>query len=257
MSSKKVNKAFNDDPKSSSTGHIMVSSTISNPDVKLLIKGVATLLHSNILEDIEDEKKIEPNSDSYYFDEEKYIAERPENFNEERKALLRKVPTQIDINGFIDALYDIAQFSPECCIICLIYINRIIILTGVPMLPTTWRPLVLISLMVAQKMWDDKYLNNSDFSVIYPFFTNEQLNTLEMKFLEMIQYNTHIKFGTYTKYFLELKGLEPDCTLKPMDMHSKAKLEKASLEMENNLKKNAKTSEKGLGAGQNTVYVIN
>ena len=60
--------------------------------------------------------------------------------------------------------------SGECCVICLIYINRIIALTSIPLLPTSWRPLVLISLMVAQKMWDDKYLSNSDFSTIYPFF---------------------------------------------------------------------------------------
>ena len=141
--------------------------------------------------------------------------------------------------------------------ICLIYLNRIFALTSIPLLPTTWRPLVLVSLMVAQKMWDDKYLNNSDFSTIYPFFDNEQLNKLELKFLELIQYNTHIKFSTYTKYYLELKAVEPDFPLKPMDMFTKAKLEHQSKSMEEKLKKNAKTSKDAKEAGQNTVYVIN
>ena len=167
------------DPKSSSTGHIMLSSTIANPDVKLIIKGVSTLLHSNLLEDVEDNRTINPGSDLYFFDEEKYIAEQPENFNQERINLLRKIPTKEDMSGFIDALYDIAQFSGECCVICLIYINRIFALTNIPLLPTTWRPLVLVSLLVAQKMWDDKYLSNSDFSTIYPFFDNQQLNVLD------------------------------------------------------------------------------
>ena len=111
--------------------------------------------------------------------------------------------------------------------------------------------------MVAQKMWDDKFLNNSDFSTIYPFFTNEQLNKLELKFLELIQYNTHIKFSTYTKYYLELKSVEPDFPLKPMDIFTKQKLENQSKAMEENLKKNAKTSKDAKEAGQNTVYVIN
>ena len=184
------------DPKSSSTGNVMLSSTIENPDVKLVIKYVSTLLHSNLLDDMEDEKSIDPKSELYFFDEEKYIAENPSNFNEERIALLRKVPKPDDLSGFIDALYDIAQFSGECCVICLIYLNRIFALTSIPLLPTTWRPLVLVSLMVAKKMWDDKYLNISDFSTIYPFFDKEQSNKPELKFLELIQYNTHIKFST-------------------------------------------------------------
>lgn len=245
------------DPKSSSTGHIMLSSTIANPDVKLIIKGVSTLLHSNLLEDVEDNRTINPGSDLYFFDEEKYIAEQPENFNQERINLLRKIPTKEDMSGFIDALYDIAQFSGECCVICLIYINRIFALTNIPLLPTTWRPLVLVSLLVAQKMWDDKYLSNSDFSTIYPFFDNQQLNVLEMKFLENIQYNTHIKFSIYTKYYLELKAVEPDFPLKPMDVFTQQKLESQSKNMEEKLKKNAKTSSDQKEAGQNTVYVIN
>lgn len=48
------------DPKSSSTGNVMLSSTIENPDVKLVIKCVSTLLHSNLLDDMEDEKSIDP-----------------------------------------------------------------------------------------------------------------------------------------------------------------------------------------------------
>lgn len=46
------------DPKSSSTGNVMLSSTIENPDVKLVIKCVSTLLHSNLLDDMEDENQL-------------------------------------------------------------------------------------------------------------------------------------------------------------------------------------------------------
>ena len=64
-------------------------------------------------------------------------------------------------------------YRPECCIICLIYINRLIAFTEIPLQPTNWRPLVLCSLLVAQKVWDDRYLSNSDFAFIYPFFMTE------------------------------------------------------------------------------------
>ncbi len=127
-----------------------------------------------------------------------------------------------------------------------------------PLLPSNWRPLVFISLMIAQKMWDDKYLSNADFSYIYPFFDTKQVNELEMKFLELIQYNTHIKFSIYTKYYLELKSLVPeDFPLKPMDSFTMQKLENQSKSMEESLKKNAKTSADAKSAGQNTNIVIN
>ena len=58
------------DPKSSSKGNVMLSITIENPDVKL-IKCFSTLLHSNLLDDMEDEKSIDPKSELYFFDEEK------------------------------------------------------------------------------------------------------------------------------------------------------------------------------------------
>lgn len=88
--------------KSSSTSTILLTSTINAPNVKLLIKAVATLLHSNLLEDISDGKIISPKSELYFFTEDKYINENPGGFDEDRIALLRKTPTQDDISGFIE-----------------------------------------------------------------------------------------------------------------------------------------------------------
>ena len=116
---------------------------------------------------------------------------------------IRKIPTLDDMINFIEALYNCVQFSSECCIISLIYINRIIALTGLSLQTTNWRPLIFVSLMISQKIWDDKYLSNGDFSYIYPFFEKSQLNILEMKFLEMIQYNVYVKLSVYMTFYLE------------------------------------------------------
>ena len=78
-----------------------------------------------------------------------------------------------------------------------------------------------------------------------------------MKFLELIQYNTHIKFSIYTKYYLELKSLVPEeFPLKPMDIWTMHKLENQSKGMEQNLKKFGKTGDSKV-SGQSTVHVIN
>lgn len=155
-------------------------------------------------------------------------------------------------------MYNCAQFSPECCVLSLIYINRIIALTGLSLQSTNWRPLILVSLMVSQKVWDDKYLSNADFSYIFPFFDTQQLNTLEMKFLEMIQYNVYVKDSLYTKYYLELKSLVPeDMPARPMDIFTMSKLESQSKSMEDNMKKNSKTSGESKEYGQQSILIIN
>jgi hypothetical protein len=112
--------------------------------------------------------------------------------------------------------------------------------------------------MVSQKVWDDKYLSNADFSYIFPFFDTKQLNKLEMKFLEMIQYNVHIKDSLYAKYFFELKSLFPeDVPYKPIDKITMKKLDFKTKEKEDRYKKLSKTSEEDRQPGQSTLHIIN
>jgi hypothetical protein len=196
--------------KSSSTSNIFLNSTISSPNVKNMIKAVATILQSQLNEDMNLGKTISKKSDLYFFSEEKYIDEYPQYFDKQRIENIKKIPTLDDMINFIEALYNCVQFSSECCIISLIYINRIIALTGLSLQTTNWRPLIFVSLMISQKIWDDKYLSNGDFSYIYPFFEKAQLNILEMKFLEMIQYNVYVKLSVYMTFYLELKTLVQD-----------------------------------------------
>lgn len=195
--------------RSSSTSSIHLSSTIIAPNPKHVINSIATVLLSQIIEDEQLGKVISQKSDLYYFSEDKYITEYPLQFDDTKKEATSNTPSLDDISEFIEALFNCAQFSIECCILSLIYINRVIALTGLSINPKNWRPLILVSLMIAQKVWDDKYLCNADFAYIYPFFDTTQLNMLEMKFLEMIQYNVYVKMSLYTKYYFELKTLFP------------------------------------------------
>jgi len=190
--------------RSSSTSSIFLTSTMNSPHSKHLITSISTIILSQIVEDEQLGKVISPKSDLYYFSEEKYLSETDNDDRQESK-----LPSVDDISDFIEALYNCAQFSVECCVLCLIYINRIITLTGLSINPNNWRPLVLVSLMVAQKVWDDRYLCNADFAYIYPFFDNSQLNLLEIKFLEIIQYNVYVKSSLYMKYYIELRSLFP------------------------------------------------
>lgn len=59
-----------------------ISTTISNPNVESIISAVAAIIHSQMLEDLGQGKKVPEPSDLFFFSEEKYIKEKPEAFDQ-------------------------------------------------------------------------------------------------------------------------------------------------------------------------------
>ena len=90
--------------KSSSTSSIFLSSTINSPNVKSLIKAVSMIIQSQLLEDLHLGKTVSSKSDLFYFSEEKYVKEFPHCFDEDRIKLIKKTPTQEEINDFIEVI---------------------------------------------------------------------------------------------------------------------------------------------------------
>ena len=183
-----------------------LTNTLDSPTPKLLLKSVATMIYLHIEQDVSSNKILDKKSQEYFFSEEKYMLEFPENFDQKRKNLLKQTPSVEDIIEFIGNLYDVIECSCECLVILLIYINRFKKETNILILPLTWRPLVLVSIFIAQKVWDDHSITNKSLVNVYPFFSNSSFNLLEHIFLGRINFNTNIKFSQYTMYFLELKS---------------------------------------------------
>jgi hypothetical protein len=245
--------------KSSSTSNLFLDSTISKPNIQNLIKSVSLILQSQLNEDLKLGKQILPQSELYFFSEDKYVNDFPQYFDKQRIENIHKVPSFEDMYSFIEALYNCIQFSEECCIISLIYINRIIALTGLCLQTTNWRPLVFVSLMISQKIWDDKYLSNGDFSYIYPFFDKAQLNLLEMKFLEMIQYNVFVKLSVYMTFYMELRVLSwKGWNKKALNRFEVMKMEHQITRRKEKQLRRSKSADGGIKiCGEYSNYVIN
>ena len=126
-------------------------------------------------------------------------------------------------------MYECARFPSECLIVSLVYIERLVATSEVPILCTSWRPILLAGLILAQKVWDDRSLHNVDFSFFCPMFTLKEINHLEKKFLELIDYDVSITASLYAAYYFQLRTLcqrvDRKFTLKPMDVEQSAKLE--------------------------------
>ena len=105
------------------------------------------------------------------------------------------MPAVKHISAFLKHVFDVGQFHPECVVISLVYINRLIGVTGVPLTGNNWKPVSISALVLAQKVWDDTPLINADFSILYPALNVAQINFLERKFLDLLEFKLAVNPG--------------------------------------------------------------
>jgi len=225
-------------PKYNSTSSLYIDSTISRPCIDEIIFCVSIVIHDRIGEG-ERELAATPHA----------MDQLPDMFNTKSKPLLVQLDasdaTEDTIFRSIKSIYSIAEFSSECLVISLLYIERLRSLTGLHLLMSNWQPILLAAMVVAQKVWDDKSLLNVDFSLICSAYSLKDINQLEKTFLELLQYNVSISASLYASYYFELRTLceksERTFTLKPLTEEQTAALvsraEERSSEMQANTRK--------------------
>ena len=142
-----------------------------------------------------------------------YIVKRSEIFDEDfsfvlmRLAEKRYIPTP-DPKSIFDFIADvliITKMEKEVIILALIYIERFIFNTGLLLTSRNWRRIVLISMIVASKFYDDNSFENIHFSQVFANLGVNEINTLERIFLEFINYKTFVTQSQYFQYLMILK----------------------------------------------------
>jgi Cyclin len=118
------------------------------------------------------------------------------------------IPTEAEIYEFAHLLFKAVQLSSECSIVSLIYIERLMETSKVPLLASTWRPIFMCGLLMASKVWQDLSTWNVEFSSVYPQYALENINKLELQFLRMIKWDLYISSSLYAKYYFALRSLE-------------------------------------------------
>jgi hypothetical protein len=130
------------------------------------------------------------------------------------KKMRRKfeIPSENEIYEFAHQLFKAVQLSSECSIVCLIYVERLMEASKVPLLASTWRPIFLCGLLLASKVWQDLSSWNIEFASVYPQFSLDSINRLEILFLRMIKWDLYISSSCYAKYYFALRSLveKPD-----------------------------------------------
>mmetsp|Transcript_27543 Transcript_27543/g.40641 ORF Transcript_27543/g.40641 Transcript_27543/m.40641 type:complete len:673 (-) Transcript_27543:141-2159(-) len=118
-----------------------------------------------------------------------------------------EIPMEDEIYEFAHKLFKTVQLSSECSIVCLIYVERLMEVAKVPLMAHTWRPIVMCGLLLASKVWQDLSSWNIEFSTVYPQFSLEAINKLELLFLRQVKWDLYISSSLYAKYYFALRSL--------------------------------------------------
>jgi Cyclin len=117
------------------------------------------------------------------------------------------IPSEGEIYEFAHQLFKAVQLSSECSIVGLIYVERLMEAAKVPLLAETWRPIFMCGLLMASKVWQDLSSWNIEFANVYPRYSLESINRLELQFLRMIKWDLYISSSQYAKYYFALRSL--------------------------------------------------
>ena len=97
-----------------------------------------------------------------------------------------------------------SKMEKEVPLIALVYLERLLTRTGILMNNMNWRRLILITMIIASKLWDDDSLENEHFPKVMKDVTVKEINSFERVFLDLIGYDLTVKGSEYAKYYFIL-----------------------------------------------------
>lgn len=99
----------------------------------------------------------------------------------------------LHVCSFILSILHQGIFSVSAFIVSVIYLSRFKESSHITLHACTWRPLFLTSLLLADKMWEDKPVRNSSLAKLFPVLSNAELNRMESEFLGELRFKVLVK----------------------------------------------------------------
>ncbi|KAL3314103.1 hypothetical protein Ciccas_007288 [Cichlidogyrus casuarinus] len=187
--------------RSSSTSTILLDdSTVTRPNPKSTVRALAQAVYLQI-------KNRDATVDA---------SDSPEIFDERIHPIQSEPladdyaytnPEQKCVHRFIRLLFQHAQLSPECAIVTMVYLERLLSSAELELTPCNWRRILLCAILLASKVWDDQAVWNVDFCQILRDLNVDDVNELERQFLEIIQFNINVPSSVYAKYYFDVRSL--------------------------------------------------
>jgi len=109
----------------------------------------------------------------------------------------------ISVYNYLERIRQYANCSSECFILALIYIDRLIQSQEFRLTSLNIHRVILTSVLLAAKFFDDKYYNNAYYAKVGGVI-NSEMNGLEVDFLFRINFSLYVKLEVFDKYQGEL-----------------------------------------------------
>jgi len=107
---------------------------------------------------------------------------------------------QITIKSYLHRIAKFSNCSEECFVLALIYIDRLIRKNGNFLVNSlNVHRLMITSIMLGAKFFDDQYFNNAYFGKVGGVSCKE-INLLEIEFVFMINFNLYVETDIYETY---------------------------------------------------------
>mmetsp|Transcript_129315 Transcript_129315/g.314169 ORF Transcript_129315/g.314169 Transcript_129315/m.314169 type:complete len:259 (+) Transcript_129315:357-1133(+) len=128
-------------------------------------------------------------------------------------------PPSIGIRDYLERILRYASCSNQCFVLSLVYIDRLIQRNNFVLSSLNVHRIIITSVMLAAKFFDDQYFNNAYYAKVGGVPTVE-LNALELEFLFSINFALHVPPDVFTRYEGELQNhmhsaVPCDCTPAP------------------------------------------
>jgi len=206
--------------KYSSTSSLFLDSTISKPKTPELVLCVAEYFVHNMKDTSDCTPELRKMFD--VFDETIHPLVT--------KVLECKKPETVIVEKYVKNIYKVGQLAPEALIMGVAYIERIVQNTPFRLYPFNWKRILLCSMILASKVWEDQAVWNVDFIETFPLTTPNDLGQMEKKILGLLGFDVALRASEYAKCYFELRARsslngEHFSELRPLDKEGESKLE--------------------------------
>jgi len=109
----------------------------------------------------------------------------------------------ISVAEYLSRISRFSGCSNPCFVLSLIYIDRLITRKRIVLDPLNVHRLVITSVLLAAKFFDDLYLDNAHYAAVGGIPTRE-LNSLEVEFSFLAEFHLHVNASDYDMYHTAL-----------------------------------------------------
>ena len=120
-------------------------------------------------------------------------------------------PSAEDIGVYCKYIAIACKMENETPILALVYMERILLRTGILVNKFNWKRLLLVCMCVASKLSDDDSLENVHFPKVMADVSLNMINKLEKIFVDLfLNYQLIVKGSDYARYYFLLRSIAFD-----------------------------------------------